>query len=168
MAADPSVSLLPLPCADYPTYRQIVWDVISIMDDLDALRSRWARKINVTGPQWKILMAIVDLDQGRGVPVGEVSAKIRAVSTFVTTQTKLLERKGLLRRVPSDTDARVVLMSLSERAMRDLAPFFQKWGEFYRFIFGDFSAAALRDLAGGLDTVKRRTRTIATRAAEEH
>jgi len=158
---------LPLPCQDYPIYRQVIWDVISIMDYLDDVRSRWAERIQVSGPQWKILMAIIDLDQGKGVPVGEVSAKIHAVSTFVTTQTKLLERKGLLRRIPSDQDARVVLMSLSDKARRDLAPFFQKWGDFHRFMFSDFSPPALRDFARSLDALKRRTEMLRRRAGDE-
>ncbi len=86
---------------DYPLFRQIIWDIVSINSNLEEMRRHWARKFGVSGPQWMILMAINDLDQGEGVPVGEVSAKIHAVSTFVTTQTKLLEQRGLLSRVSS-------------------------------------------------------------------
>src|SRR5882724_1924627 len=84
---------------EYATYRQIIWDLISINSNFEDMRRHWAKKFGVTGPQWAIMLAINDLDKGGGVPVGEVSAKIHAVSTFVTTQTKLLEQQGLLKRV---------------------------------------------------------------------
>jgi DNA-binding MarR family transcriptional regulator len=158
---------LPLPCADYPVYRQIIWDIVSIMDYLDEMRSRWAERIGVTGPQWKILMAIVDLDQGEGTSVGEVSAKVHAASTFVTTQTKLLEQRGYLKRVPSPSDARVVLMSLSDKALQHLAGTMGHWGDFHRFIFADFTPTALNDFAERLALVKKRTEIIRRRVGDE-
>lgn len=158
---------LPMPCADYPVYRQIVWDIVSIMDYLDEMRSRWAERIGVTGPQWKILMAIVDLDQGEGTSVGEVSAKVHAASTFVTTQTKLLEQRGYLRRVPSPSDARVVLMSLSDKARKEFAETMRPWGDFHSFIFADFSPASLHDFAERLAAVKKRTEIIRRRVGDE-
>ncbi|WP_430649569.1 MarR family transcriptional regulator [Bradyrhizobium murdochi] len=36
-------------------------------------------------------------------------------ASFVTTQSKLLEKKGFLRRKPSTSDARVVQMSLTDK-----------------------------------------------------
>lgn len=158
---------LPLPCADYPVYRQIVWDIVSIMDYLDEMRARWAERIGVTGPQWKILMAIVDLDQGQGTSVGEVSAKVHAASTFVTTQTKLLEQRGYLKRVPSPSDARVVLMSLSDKAREEFAATMGPWGDFHTFIFSDFSPTDLRDFAERLASVKKRTEIIRRRVGDE-
>lgn len=158
---------LPLPCAGYPVYRQIVWDIVSIMDYLDEMRSRWAERIGVTGPQWKILMAIVDLDQGEGTSVGEVSAKVHAASTFVTTQTKLLEQRGYLRRMPSPSDARVVLMSLSDKARKEFAETMRPWGDFHEFIFADFTPAALREFAERLAAVKKRTEIIRRRVGDE-
>lgn len=166
-AAAAKPGLLPLPCAEYPVYRQIVWDIVSIMDYLDEMRARWAERIGVTGPQWKILMAIVDLDQGQGTSVGEVSAKVHAASTFVTTQTKLLEQRGYLKRVPSPSDARVVLMSLSDKAREEFAATMGPWGDFHKFIFADFSPADLREFAERLAAVKKRTEIIRRRVGDE-
>ena len=47
-------------------------------------------------------MALADLDQADGVPVNVVSKKLHVDSSFVTTQSKLLEKKGFLRRKTFD------------------------------------------------------------------
>ena len=149
------------------TYRQIIWDLISINSNFEDMRRHWAKKFGVSGPQWSIMLAINDMDKGGGVPVGEVSAKIHAVSTFVTTQTKLLEQQGLLKRVSSTTDARVVLLSLSDRARKEIAKYFGQWGDLHGFIFSDFDAAALRDIKQQLELLKRRTDIASRRTAAD-
>lgn len=172
-AARPGSSKLPrervplIVSREYKVFRQIVWDIVAINNNLEEMRRRWAKKFGVTGPQWMIMMAINDLDQGGGVSVGEVSAKIQAVSTFVTTQTKLLEQRGLLKRATSAEDARVVLMSLSDRACREISTYFSRWGEFHDFIFGDLDAAAVRQLQRQMEDLKKRTDTVCRRVMEE-
>lgn len=150
---------------DYTAYRQIIWDLISINSNFEDMRRHWAKKFGVTGPQWAIILAINDLDRGDGVPVGEVSAKIHAVSTFVTTQSKLLERRGMLKRVSSTTDARVVLMSLSDQARKEISKYFGQWGDLHSFIFADLDAAALRDMKQRLEFVKKRSDIASRRTA---
>ena len=127
----------------------------------------WAKLFGISGSQWLILMAISDLDQGVGVSVGEVSDKIHAVSTFVTTQTKILERLGLITRVTSPTDARVVLMSLSESAQAKMADLMPRWEALHDYIFRDFDAAAMNDVKAKLELLKRRTKIAMQRVLDE-
>jgi len=61
--------------------------------------------------------AIGDLDQGTGVSVGDVSAKLNVRQPFVTAKTKLLEKSGFVSRSASPVDGRVVLMSLTEKGL---------------------------------------------------
>ena len=46
--------------------RQFIWDVISINTHLEEIRSNWARMLDITCPQWLILMAVNDLDLSIG------------------------------------------------------------------------------------------------------
>ena len=85
--------------------RRFTWEISSINMYLEELRQFWARTLGISGPQWLILMAISDLDKDDGVPVNVVSKLLHVDPSFVTTQSKLLEKKGLLRRRPSPTDA---------------------------------------------------------------
>lgn len=99
--------------------RQFTWDIAAINIHLDGIRYFWAKELGISGPQWMILMAIGDLDRGKGVPVKDVSAMLHVDPSFVTTQSKMLEKNGFLRRIPSSEDARVVLMSLVRQGQQE-------------------------------------------------
>ena len=49
--------------------RQFAWEIAAINVHLQEIRYFWAKALGVSGPQWMILMALADLDQGEGVPV---------------------------------------------------------------------------------------------------
>ncbi|HEY0329841.1 MAG TPA: MarR family winged helix-turn-helix transcriptional regulator [Rhodopseudomonas sp.] len=152
---------------DFGLSHQIIWDFVSISNHLEDIRRSWAKLFGISGSQWLILMAINDLDQGGGVSVGDVSAKIHAVSTFVTTQTKVLERLGLINRVSSATDGRVVLMSLSDRARQQIAGLSARWEALHAFIFRDFDAQSMSDVKSKLEMLKKRAKTAVARVAVE-
>ena len=102
--------------------RRFTWVIASTNVRLEELRYFWAKTLGVSGPQWMILMALADLDQnGEGVPVNVVSKKLHVDSSFVTTQSKLLEKKGFLRRKTSAEDGRIVQMSLTDKTYKHLA-----------------------------------------------
>ena len=51
-------------------------EIATINVHLEELRYFWAKRIGISGPQWMILMAISELDQGEGVAVN-AAAKLR-------------------------------------------------------------------------------------------
>ncbi|MCX5511552.1 MarR family transcriptional regulator, partial [Pseudomonas sp. BJa3] len=65
-------------------------------------------------------MAISDLDTEDGVPVNAVARMLHVEGSFVTTQSKLLEKTGLVGRKPCPLDRRVVRLSLSDKALKQL------------------------------------------------
>jgi DNA-binding MarR family transcriptional regulator len=137
-------------------FRKFLWEITSINVHLDHIRDFWAQNLGVTGPQWMILMAVADLDQGHGVPVKDVSAALRVDPSFVTTQSKMLEKMSLLRRATSREDARIVLMSLSERARKHVANLSAKQELLSKFIFSEFSEAGVRDVLSKLSLLENR------------
>ena len=70
--------------------------VTGISVHLQEIRSFWAKAIGISGPQWMILTALADLDRGEGVPVNIVSKTLFVDPSFVTTQSKMLEEKGIV------------------------------------------------------------------------
>jgi MarR family transcriptional regulator, organic hydroperoxide resistance regulator len=136
--------------------RQFVWDVISINTHLEEIRSIWARVLDITCPQWLILMAVNDLDQGKGISVRDVSTKLHVDPSFVTTQTKSLEKHGFMKRVASKEDARVVLMSLTDKAHKQIANLYSRQVVADTLVFSDFSDQTLRQLTENLSTLKTR------------
>ena len=103
-----------------------------------------------------ILMALADLDKADGVPVNVVSKVLHVDPSFVTTQSKLLEKKGFLRRKPSVTDARVVQMSLTDKTYKHLASLASKQETLNEFIFAEFGAVELDRLTGKLGALAKR------------
>jgi DNA-binding MarR family transcriptional regulator len=74
--------------------QQFAWDIAGINVHLQNIRNFFAKALGISGPQWMILMALADLDQGDGVSVKVVSKMLHVESSFVTTQSKMLEKKN--------------------------------------------------------------------------
>ena len=109
------------PAKNQDLVRRFSWEIASINVHLQELRYFWAKTLGISGPQWMILMALADLDKGDGVPVKVVSKMLHVDPSFVTTQSKLLEKKGFMRRKTSEDDARVVEMSLTDKSYKHIA-----------------------------------------------
>ncbi|WP_213290724.1 MarR family winged helix-turn-helix transcriptional regulator [Bradyrhizobium sp. sGM-13] len=100
--------------------RDFVWNIVEIHSQLEGIHKSWAEMLGITEPQWLILMAIDELDEGRGVSGISVANKLRIHPAFVTNQTKKLEAMELLAREPSPEDARFVQMRLTEKAQTEI------------------------------------------------
>lgn len=133
-----------------------MWEIASINVHLEELRQFWARALGISGPQWMILMALSDLDKEDGVAVNVVSKLLHVDPSFVTTQSKLLEKKGFLRRKASATDGRVVQMSLTDKTRKHLAGLAAQQDALNDFIFEEFGDRDLVDFTEKLVTLKTR------------
>jgi len=132
------------------------WTIAAIGVHLEELRYFWAKTLGISGPQWMILMALSDMDKGDGVPVNVVSKKLHVDSSFVTTQSKLLEKKGFLRRKTSTEDARIVQMSLTDKTYKHLAALASQQETLSEFIFAELDVGELEDLTDKLAALQNR------------
>jgi DNA-binding MarR family transcriptional regulator len=138
------------------TIRRFAWVIDSVGVHLEELRYFWAKALGISGPQWMILMALFDLDEKDGVPVNVVSKKLHVDSSFVTTQSKQLEKKGFLRRKTSTEDARIVQMSLTDKTYKHLAGLAAQQEALNRFIFAELSDKQLDELINTLSGLQHR------------
>jgi MarR family transcriptional regulator, organic hydroperoxide resistance regulator len=136
--------------------RRFTWEIASINVHLQELRYFWAKALGISGPQWMILMALADLDQGEGVPVKVVSKMLHVDPSFVTTQSKMLEKKGFMRRRTAEEDARIVRMSLTDKTYKHIANLASQQEALNEFIFAEFSDRELTDFTGKLSSLKDR------------
>ena len=144
------------PAGNQDLVRQFTWEIASINVHLEELRQFWARALGISGPQWMILMALADLDKEDGVPVNVVSKMLHVDPSFVTTQSKLLEKAGFLRRRASASDARVVQMSLTEKTHKHLAGLAEQQKSLNEFIFEEFDGRELTEFTSKLTALKNR------------
>src|SRR5215213_4343363 len=136
--------------------RQFAWEIAAIKVHLQEIRYFWAKALGVSGPQWMILMALADLDQGEGVAVKVVSKMLHVDPSFVTTQSKMLEKKGFMRRKTSDEDARIVQMSLTDKTYKQIANLASQQEALNEFIFAEFDDRELAAFTGKLTSLKNR------------
>lgn len=141
---------------DIDTLSQFSWNFVSIGAHINTLRHVWAKALGVSGPQWMIIVALGDLDNGEGVPVNVVSKMLHVDPSFVTTQSKLLEKKRFILRKPSIEDARIVRMSLTDNTYKHLASLASQQKALNEFIFAEFSDRELADLTDRLASLKKR------------
>jgi DNA-binding MarR family transcriptional regulator len=147
--------------------RSFMWEIASINVHLEELQQFWAKVLGISGPQWMILMARSDLDKDDGVPVNVVSKLLHVDPSFVTTQSKLLEKKGFLRRKASTIDARIVQMSLTDKTRKHLAGLAAQQEALNDFIFEEFDERDLADFTGKLAALKTRLEKARLKVALE-
>lgn len=133
---------------------QFAWEIVAISVHLHDIRNFLASAIGVSGPQWNILIALSELDRGEGVPVKTVAGMLQVEPSFVSTQSKTLEKKGFLRRKTSGGDARVVQMSLTDKSCKRIAGLASLQEELNNLIFGHFNDRELKEFISALTTVK--------------
>ncbi|MGY3453216.1 MarR family winged helix-turn-helix transcriptional regulator [Bradyrhizobium sp. USDA 4353] len=138
-------------------------EITTINVHLEELRYFWAKRIGISGPQWMILMAISELDRGEGVAVNAAAKRLHVDPSFVTTQSKLLEKKGFMERKPAPNDARVVLMSLTAKTSEQFAELETQQAQVFAFIFEEFDARELATFTDKLSGLKDRFEKASTR-----
>jgi DNA-binding MarR family transcriptional regulator len=94
-------------------FRLLVQDLLTVSRRLEIARDYFGRRINVTGPQYNLLMAVAQLQGAIGVSVGSVAQAMHVSSAFVTAEAKKLSHAGLIRKRPNPDDGRGALLSLT-------------------------------------------------------
>jgi DNA-binding MarR family transcriptional regulator len=150
------------------TVRSFIWSVFSIHTHLDEIHQIWANLLGVTEPQWLILLAIDELDNGEGVPGTKIAAKLHIHPVFVTTQTKSLEKAGFVTRITSTTDARFVLMSLTSKARTEIARLSAQRQALNESIFAGLDDQALQDVTKKLAEIVKNAEKAARRLSAEY
>jgi DNA-binding MarR family transcriptional regulator len=150
---------------DQDIIRRFGWTIASIGVHFEDLRHVWARLLGVSGSQWMIIVALADLDHGEGAPVKTVAKMLHVDASFVTTQSKLLEKKGFLRRKTSSKDARIVNMSLTDKTYKHLAELASHRGNLNEFVFEEFKPHEVEELTEKLAALQMRLEKAALKAA---
>lgn len=138
--------------------RDFIWNIVEIHSQLEEIHKSWAQLLGITEPQWLILMAIDELDEGRGVSGIAVANKLRIHPAFVTNQTKKLEMMELLARAPSPDDARFVQMSLTQKARAEIVKLSIKRHALNSTMFDGLDEASVHYLNKRLASIAKNSR----------
>jgi DNA-binding MarR family transcriptional regulator len=98
-------------------FRVLIQNLLTIARRVEMARDYFGRLINVTGPQYHLLMTVAQLQGASGVSVGTVAQMMQVSSAFVTSETGKLAVVGLLKKRPNPLDGRGALLSLTESGL---------------------------------------------------
>jgi len=101
-------------------FREMVTDLITISLTMESVRAALGARIGITGPQYSILVAILRMHHGEHVRVRDVAAYLHVSAAFVTAEAGKLAQRGLLRKLPSTSDGRSRLLTLTRRGEAQL------------------------------------------------
>lgn len=138
-------------------HEQLFWSIRGIHTLFEAIHETWAKQFGVTAPQLIMIFALRDFDNsGTGLPVKEVARILSVDPAFVTTQSKLLEAKGFVSRNTSSEDARVVRLSLRDKALKQLADLSVRQKKINDYIFSEFPDHGMQALLTKVFALKNR------------
>lgn len=135
-----------------------IWNIVEIHSQLEEIHKGWAEMIGITEPQWLILMAVDELDRGRGVSGVAVANKLRIHPAFVTNQTKKLEQMEFLVRATSPEDARFLQISLTQKARAEIVKLSIKRQALNLTMFAGLDEASLDYLNRRLTSIAKNSR----------
>jgi DNA-binding MarR family transcriptional regulator len=105
--------------------RQLVYDLFVLSAHVDTIRRHAGGLVDLTPPQYSIVMVVAQCQENGGISVGAVAAYLHVTSAFVATEASKLVREGFLVKRPNPADRRGVLLTLSRDAaetIRSLVP----------------------------------------------
>jgi DNA-binding MarR family transcriptional regulator len=133
------------------SFRKLLYDLFTISSRIEEIRSEMGRRIDVSGPQMSLMLAVAELGGEAGVSVGRVGEHLHVTGTFVTIEAGKLKRKGYLIKRSSDVDGRVTLLSLSPKGIRALKRLFPELQQINDIFFDLASQAEFYALCKSLD-----------------
>lgn len=135
-----------------------IWNIVEIHSQLEGIHKSWALRLGISEPQWLILMAVDELDKGRGISGVEVANKLRIDPAFVTNQTKKLEQMEFLTRTTSPDDARYLQISLTQRARAEITTLSATRDALNSTMFGGLDQESLDYLNKRLSSIAKNSR----------
>jgi DNA-binding MarR family transcriptional regulator len=140
-----------------PEVDQILEATLYLYTESRRLTKELARSVELTGPQLTVLKML----EGVGdLSLSELSERIRAQNSTVTGIIDRMEQAGLVARVRSTEDRRVVKIKLTERGGRIARSIAVEPMEVFRGALEGLSPAEVRDLLRILTKVAKRVQGI--------
>lgn len=128
-------------------FRQFLYDLSLLSTHQERVRRHCAEQLDITSPQFNILMVIAEYQGECGVSVGMVAEHLHVTDAFITMEVGKLARKQLVLKLPNPNDGRGIQLSLSdagEVAVVSISPYLRLIND--RF-FGSLTQEEFRGLS---------------------
>jgi MarR family transcriptional regulator, organic hydroperoxide resistance regulator len=139
-------------------FRGLIRDLLTVARRLETARDYFGRRIDVTGPQYTLLMTVAQHQGATGVSVGSVAQAIHVSSAFVTAESGKLCRTGLLEKLPNPEDHRGALLRLTSTGRTKLHRLAAEIRSVNDLFFGLLSVRSFNELCAGAAALVRGSR----------
>lgn len=134
-------------------FRRLVRSLLAVARRIELARDHFGRGLNVTGPQYSLLMTVAELQGVAGVSVGSVAQAMHVSSSFVTAEAGKLLDVGFLRKQPNPSDRRGALLKLSPLGRRKIHQLLAKIRAVNDLFFGLLTAESFAALCAGAEAL---------------
>lgn len=128
-------------------FRELIGNLMTMAQQLTALRTYLARCLGVSEPEYRILLAVAQLQGESGVSVAVIARHLKVSGAFVTMIAQRLVRSGHLEKGPSEVDRRKVLLCLTEQGARMIEAFAEEPKAINDELFRDIDHAEFKTLS---------------------
>ena len=104
-------------------FRQFIYDLSAAASLLEVARSYLAKQLNISSPQYNILMVVAQYQTEIGVTVSEVANHLHVTLAHVATESKILEKLGLLEIEVNPEDRRSKLLKIHKESESQITKF---------------------------------------------
>ena len=104
-------------------FRELVGNLMTFSQQFQALRAHLAARLGVSEPEYRVFLAVAQLQGEGGVGVGAVARHLAVSGAFVTMIAQRLVRTGYVEKRTSPTDRRGVLLRLTAKGSRIMTDF---------------------------------------------
>jgi len=138
-------------------FRELIGNLMTMSNQLQELRAGLARRLGVSEPEYRVFLAVAQLQGATGIRVSGVAQHLQVTGALVTMIANRLVRLGWIEKASNPADSRQVLLRLTASGIGIMARF-QKApqlvnDELFRDIdaieFGRFADLVQRIVAGG-------------------
>ena len=134
-------------------FRRLIRDLLTVTRRLELARDYFGRRIDVTGPQYNLLMTVAELQGAAGASVGTVARAMHLSSSFVTAETGKLSDVGLLRKQTNRSDRRGALLKLTPLARRKIHRLLSEIRAVNDLFFGVLTVESFTALCAGAEAL---------------
>jgi DNA-binding MarR family transcriptional regulator len=97
--------------------RSLLYNLFTIGNRMEEVRRYLGSCIDISGPQFSLLMAVLELQESSGVSVGKIADHLHVAGTFVTAESAKLAQKDYLEKRTDARDRRVSLLRVRPAGM---------------------------------------------------
>lgn len=102
-------------------FRQMIQDLTSLCGRLDQVRTKFAKRLGISGPQYNVFVFVAHNQGDDGITVSKVADGLLVTGAYVTKEVNHLIAMGFMTKTPNPDDGRSVLLQVSDHGAQSLS-----------------------------------------------